>query len=166
MIEIVSPFPSIALPLAWNWLNEFPDRNRDDFGPQSSEEFVSEMEARERNEYTFGVLKEGELCGIVGYQPQSPYLGMLHGICFTRSAWGRQTTLTAVRMILGKIFEAGVEKVSASHFADNEKIGRFLRDLGAVHEGHLTRHTLRHGRPVDMCLVAIFKKDFLCHLPQ
>lgn len=158
-IEVVSPFPTDAqsLQLAWSWLNEFPERNFDDYGPKTPSQFgVHMVEREEAGERTWLVKKDGAPVGIVGYQPVTPRMGWFHGICFTRAAWGRETTMPAVRRIAEELFASGVERIGAAYYADNHRIDRFLKDLGAQDEGHMARHTLRGGKPVDMRLVAIF----------
>jgi RimJ/RimL family protein N-acetyltransferase len=159
VIELLSPFPPSEFGRAWDWLNEYPERNLDDYGPQSREAWIAEMERRAEHERTWGVVKDGELVGIIGYLPLAPRCGWFHGICFTRSAWGRATTQTAVEAVIQELFATGVEKISASYFADNPKIHRFLADLGAVEEGLLRKQTLRGGELIDMRLVAIFKRE-------
>lgn len=156
-IELVSPFPTQSLQLAWSWLNEFPERNFDDYGPKTPSQFgVHMVEREEAGERTWLVKKDGAPVGIVGYQPVTPRMGWFHGICFTRAAWGRETTQAAVGRVINELFASGVEKIGAAYYADNPRIGRFLEHLGAVDEGLLRAHTLRGGQPVDMRLVAIF----------
>jgi RimJ/RimL family protein N-acetyltransferase len=159
MIELISPFPADHLPLAWSWLRQFPECNFDDYGPKSLDEFIVAMRLREASgEKTWGVRKDNTLVGIVGYAPQTPRMGWFHGICFTKSACDRETPKAAVSMILQELFEAGVEKVSAAYFADNHRVDRFLKGLGAREEGYFLAHTLRDGSPIDMRSVAIFKQ--------
>lgn len=159
-VTLVSPFPPDKFSLVWQWVNEYPDRNLDDFSPQTCEDFINVMNARVHTEQSWGVAKGSELCGIINYCPWSEHCGIFHGICFTERAWGRETTEKSVRLVLAQLFSEGVHKVSAMYFSDNIKIDRFLRDLGAVQEGYLVGQTMRNRQPVDMILVAIFKEAF------
>jgi RimJ/RimL family protein N-acetyltransferase len=162
-IALVSPFPATEYRKAWRWLREFPERNFDDTGPRTYEQFVADMEKRaEFGERTWGAVRDGTLCGIIGYRPITHRYGSFHGICFPQSAWGRDTTMTAVRLVLKELFAAGIEKVSASFFSDNTKIYRFFMDLGAREEGFLEKQTERNGELIDMRLLALFKED-ICH---
>ena len=158
-VWIQSPFPAEHLSLAWEWINEFPERNLDDYGPRDLASFITDIEARHAaGESTWCVYKKGQPCGIISYKPWTPMHGTFHGICFTKSVWGRETTTTAVQLVLDQIFRSGVVKVSAFHFADNIKINRFLRDLGAVQEGYLEKQAMRGGELIDMVLLALFKE--------
>ncbi len=160
--SLVSPFPPGELPLAWAWLHEFPANNFDDYGPTTYAEFAEEMERRGGAEQTWGIMAAGHLCGIVAYLPYTPRSGTFHGVCFTRSVHGTGIPRAAVRAIADEIFASGVEKISASFFASNLKVHRFLAGLGAVDEGLMRQHTLQGGIPIDMRLVALFKGPS-CH---
>jgi RimJ/RimL family protein N-acetyltransferase len=158
MLDFISPFPKESLPLAWEWLQESPERNFDDYGPRTFAEFEKEMARRlERGERTWGAEQDGRMVGIIGYAPITSRWGCFHGICFAKAVCGTAVTRIAVGRVLRELFDSGVQKVSASYFADNLRVARFLSDLGAVDEGYLRKQTLRDGEPLDMRLVAIFK---------
>lgn len=157
---MISPFPRAAYALAWEWLNQFPAANFDDSGPRTLAEFAIEMDRRlAAGERTWGFEHGGRLVGIAGYAPLAPHWGMLRGICFDQPAHGRAIAEAAIRGMLDEIFAAGVEKISASYFADNARIHRFLARLGAIEEGYLRRQARRAGQPVDMRLVAFHRKE-------
>jgi RimJ/RimL family protein N-acetyltransferase len=158
VIELISPFPTDFLADAWKWLQESPEHNFDDYGPRTLAEFEEEMAQRlERGERTWAVQDSGQLCGMIGYLPMTPRWGCFHGICFARRVCGTSTTRLAVARVIHELSGSGVEKISASYFATNLRVRRFLEDLGAVDEGYLSKQTLRDGKPIDMRLVAIFK---------
>jgi len=167
MIALVSPFPASDLGRLWNWLHEYPEANTDDYGPVSFEEFSIEMRRRmESGERTWGVLSDGALCGAIGFAPATERLGWFHGICFSQSVHGRGIARQAVARVLDELFASGIEKVCAGYFADNARIDRLFKRLGAVEEGLLRAQTLRNGKPVDMRLIAIFRGNPLCHSLQ
>jgi RimJ/RimL family protein N-acetyltransferase len=150
-------FPLAALPDAWKWLNEFPARNFDDYGATSLAEFTAAMEQRAITETIVGVLEAGELVGIMAYLPLSPRSGALHGVCFAKRVHGTGIAAWGLRTLLSELFRGGIEKVSASYFADNGRVRSFLAKCGAVDEGLLKAQTLRNGKAIDMWLVAFFK---------
>jgi RimJ/RimL family protein N-acetyltransferase len=159
-IEVSSPFPPDKFHLVWQWMNEFPSANFDDYGPQDFRAFLSEMRIRMKVEKTWAISsRQDRLCGIVAYLPITSRMGTFHGICFAKGCCTREEKRDALRLILKDIFDSGVEKVCASYFADNFKIDRFLTDLGAVRESYFRRHTLRNGVPLDMIQVAIFRGE-------
>ena len=122
MIHLISPFPISAYPQAWKWLQEFPKANFDDYGPKNYVEFVQEMTRRNQHEQTWGVVKDYEVCGIVGYCPLTPRAGSFHGICFPLGKLSRGEKFEALQLILKDLWQSGVDKISASFFADNYKI--------------------------------------------
>lgn len=155
---LVDPFPIHQFPLVWQWLNEFPLANFDDYGPKTEREFVTEMLRRAEYEAIVGVESAGELVGAIGYLPLSPRSGCLHGICFTSKTHGTGLPFHAVRAFLESHFTSGVDKISASFNADNRRMYQLAQRLGAVEEGYLRRQTMRGGKPLDKYLIAFFNK--------
>lgn len=154
-VELV-PFPVVWLPEAWRWLNEDRDANFDDSGPMTAAHFTRELRLRLEREQVYGVTADGRAVGFFGYQPITPRLGTFHGICFTRRVCGTGIPADAIGQFLEARFANGVEKICASFFADNLRVARFFQKLGAVSEGLHRKHTVRHGVPIDVALVAIF----------
>lgn len=159
-MKLVSPFPRAAYPLAWLWLRQFPLANFDDSGPRTCAEFAAEMDSRlARGERTWGFEHDdGWLVGIAGYAPLAAHWGIFHGICFDQRVHGQGIAGLAIERVLTELFATGVEKISASYFAENERIHRFLARLGAIEEGYLHRQARRGGQAVDMRLVAFHRK--------
>ena len=150
----------VDVDLAWQWLREFPGSNFDDYGPRSKAEFAVSVAERVRGgELIVTVLADEQPVGLIGYMPITERLGSFHGICFAKRVHGTGVAKRAVEMFLADLFSAGVEKVVATYFADSVNVGRLLQSVGAVEEGLLRRQTLRDGKPIDMCLIAIFKPE-------
>jgi RimJ/RimL family protein N-acetyltransferase len=161
MSQLISPFPPESLPEAWAWLNQFPHSNFDDFGPKTYEEFVLEMDRREgMGEHTWGAVDEtGEPVGIIGYRPIVAFTGCFHGVCFDKRVHGTGIAKAAVAETIRQLMAGGVEKISASYFADNHRIHAFMKRLGARNEGYLRNQTIRGGKFVDMRLIAFYKEN-------
>jgi RimJ/RimL family protein N-acetyltransferase len=158
-VNVVSPFPRAAYPLAWGWLRQFPQHNFDDSGPRTVDEFAAEMDRRlASGERAWGFEHGGNLAGIAGYAPLAAHWGMFHGICFDERVHGKGIARAAIEAVLTELFAQGVEKISASYFAENTRIERFLARLGAIEEGYLHRQARRGGQPVDMRLVAFHRE--------
>jgi RimJ/RimL family protein N-acetyltransferase len=158
MLNISTPFPNEKLPLAWTWLHEHPKSNFDDYGPKTFEHFEHEMFNRGQIEKTW-LVANGKPCGIVAYLPIAKDIGTLHGICFARKSCTHEQKILAMKNIFSEIFDSGVRKICASHFADNIYISTFLFELGFKREGILKRHTLRNGVEIDMIQVALFREQ-------
>lgn len=156
VLTLTSPLPASGYPSAWAWLREFPSANFDDYGPATFSDFCGAMIERSKAERTWGVLHCGVPCGIIAYLPITPRSGTFHGICFSREVHGTGVARAAVSRVIQEIFESGIEKISATFFADNLRVARFLASLGAVDEGLLRKHTVRDGIAIDMRQVAFF----------
>lgn len=136
----------------WGWLNEYPERNFDDAGPRSIEELARDVRAREAAGETVWELLDGGLpVGVVGYIQKTQQIGQFHGICFSKDVHGSGIPLLGVAEVLDRAFAAGTEVVEAYYFADNYRVARFLRKLGAdgLNEERIPNGSLRKGRPVD-----------------
>jgi RimJ/RimL family protein N-acetyltransferase len=157
-LTFVSPLPVTWIPRLWAWLHEVPTANFDDYSPTHLATFDAEMRERLKDERTWGVLADGVPVGVVGYRPITDRLGVFHGICFTRSACGTGIAAVAVRHVLAELFAAGADKVCAYFFADNTRVRRFFEKLGAVSEGRQVAQSVQHGRPIDLQLMAFFRK--------
>ena len=149
--------------ILWCWLNEFPQNNFDDFGPKNLDELLVEITRRaHRGEWMWTVYVGDRSAGVIGYAPQNEYCGVFHGICITKEWHGTGVAQAAVSKVIDEIFTTSQQKISASFFRDNERVHKFLCNLGFCHEGLLMHQTLRGGKPVDMTLMALFKEDWLC----
>lgn len=143
----------------WAWMQEAPDLNLDDSGPQTAEAFADELTRRLHTEWVWGVTWQDQPVGAIGVALPTARVAWFHGIVFTQAVHGLGVSQTAVLDVLGGLWDLGVAKVSASYFADNVRVGRFLSRLGAQPEGLLKQQTTRHGQPVDLQLVAFFRES-------
>lgn len=65
-ITYVSPVPWDWYPRVWDWLQEFPQSNRDDDGPACMEDLrAGRILAAQQGEQTWGVLADGEPVGFL-----------------------------------------------------------------------------------------------------
>lgn len=158
-IEIVSPFPITELPRCWLWISSFKNQTMDDFSPQTPEDFVQGMiQKMNSGMLTFGIEKDGELGGIVIFEPANSVNGFAH-VTFKKSFFGRKTTLPALIRVANKIFELGFKKISMLVFKSNSSVISLIKDLGAKREGLLKSHTLQNGELVDCLLFRLTKEE-------
>ncbi len=152
---MVNPFPVEWSAQLYGWLREDWDANVSDEGPQSLDEVTADLMQRHGVEQTWGVVTEtGQPVGFLGYAPVNHEVGMLHGVCFAQSVQGTGIAANALAAVLVELARQNVRKVSASYFADNLRVRRFLQRQGFVDEGFLVNQTRRHGVLTSMYLVA------------
>ena len=159
-IELISPFPEVSLPAAWGWVKPALRLMADDFAIQNIGglfEAAASIEAKGGK--TWGVLRDGKLCGWLGFEPINKVAGFGHAF-FAPWAWGRETTDAAVKLALAEIYAAGFEKVSCPVLAVNRGIRGLLRRIGMREEGRLRGHTLCGGKATDLVLYGELKAEF------
>ena len=159
-VELVTPFPSYALPLAWEWVRPALRQMADDFALQNIEALITAAETMEaRGGKTWGVLRNGRLCGWLGFEPVNRISGIGH--CFFANwAWGKETTDTAVKLCLAQIFEMGYERVSCPVLAMNRSIRSLMRRVGIREEGTLRSFTMCGGEITDLVMAGQIKAEF------
>jgi len=157
-LRVDTPFPDFSLPRVWYWLQEFRSRVADDFAPQTMAEFIEQWRSRPEQR-SWAVSRDGELGGLVTFQPENTVTGVTHCL-FKKSFWGHETTVPALRLVYGQIFSEGFNKVCSLAFRDNVQILHLARVLGGDKEGVLREHTLRGGKPVDMMIIGLTRAQF------
>lgn len=159
MIELIEPFPEMYWPLAWAWLDAARAQVADDFTPKTALEFVESYSRAFGQARTFGVLRDGQLGGVVVFEQASPVVAVVH-VLFARRLWGRRTTAEAVLRACGRLFETTPTiKVLALIPAFNRLAIRGAARYGKI-EGVLRHHTLRNGQPVDAVAVGLTKEEY------
>lgn len=140
-------------------MEDFRASVMDDFAPQNMEAFVEQRMQAAGFELTYGVAKGDELGGLITVQPLSTHLASAHFL-FKKSFWGSDTTLPAIRTVLGGVFEMGFEKITSIAFAENFQLLALVRKLGGMKEGHLRRNTMRKGKASDQMVLGLLREDF------
>jgi RimJ/RimL family protein N-acetyltransferase len=156
-VQVNSPFPSSAWPRVWSWLQDFRARVVDDYAPATLEDFVERQTAGPMR--TWGVRKDGELCGVVWFEERSPVTGQSQAV-FRKDYWGPETAGAGLRAVYAEIFAGGARKITSLVFRDNNAILSTLAALGARREGVLRKHTMRGGKLVDAVMTGLLKEDF------
>jgi RimJ/RimL family protein N-acetyltransferase len=152
---MVSPFPVGWAAQLYSWMREDWDANVSDEGPQTLDEVTADLMHRRGVEQTWAAVTEtGQPVGFVGYAPVNHETGMLHGVCFARSVQGTGIAASSLTAVLVELARQNVRKVSASYFADNQRVRKFLQRQGFQDEGFLVNQTRRHGVLTSMHLVA------------
>jgi RimJ/RimL family protein N-acetyltransferase len=155
-VEISRPFPFEDAPRVWGWIEPFRNRVSDDFSPKTMPEFLLHFRQMAESSKTWAVYRDGELGGMITYQQVSPVVGTAH-CTFKKQFWGSTVTIPAIQQAVAEMFE-DCEKLSLPVLAGNLAIISLLKKLGAVKEGVLRAQTRRDGKPVDMVMMAMFKR--------
>lgn len=154
------PFPPASIPDAWRWLNEFPKSTLDDYGPKTEKEFAVDLLRRVKSgQIVLGAKHQGVCVGIIGFQQVTPRMGHFAGICFSKEVHGKGVARAALSLLMNTLWAAGLEKIEAVHFADNQRIFRLLCKLGGFSEGLLLKHALRDGRAIDCRVVGFLRPE-------
>lgn len=157
-IETIKPFPLNAAPRVWMWMNELRSRVCDDYAPKTLDEFLANWERRTAQ--SWGILRGGELGGLVTFEKISPVVGTAH-VLFKRSFWGFKTTIPALEMVYREAFAtSGVSKILSMVFRDNYGIRHLAKHVGAREEGIFKNHTMRDGKLVDMVAIGLQEEEF------
>jgi len=159
-IELTSPFPFESLPRVWRWIEPFRAKVADDFAPQNLGDFVNYMAEKWNRQRTWAVYGEGELGGLITFEPLSPWVGTAH-VILKPDFQGRGIAVKACRQAVEAMFQQpGLGKLAFFILAGNLAIGSLLVGLGAKREGKLEGHTLCGGKPTTMWAYGLTKQDF------
>ena len=146
--------------MTWQWAQPFLRFMADDYGLADVDALIKAAETIEaRGGKTWGVLRNGRLCGWLGFELANSITGIGHCL-FAKWAWGRETTDVAIRMCLAEIFALGYERVSCPFLATNQGIRALLKRVGMRDEGTLRNYTRCGGVVTDMVMTGIVKADF------
>ena len=163
-VTVTSPFPEWAWPLAWEWASPYLARVRDDFGPQTIDDFVRDAVTRERRglQRSWCVRRDGEAGGLITFQPWNPVCGSVHAT-FKRAFWGSATTDASLSLVHAELFDSGLRNLVSIVFSDNHAIRSLAKRIGMHEAGTIRHYTLRGGEPVDGVLLSISQEEFLLY---
>ena len=158
-IEAVTPFPYDELDKLWEWIEAARKAVADDFSPTTPIEFLVDESNLPENVATFGILREGELGGYVKAVQTSPIVVEAHCV-FKQEFYGSATTIPALSLIAGQLFDCGIERITMPVYAHNFAIKSLIKKLGGVEEGRLRNYTKQNSQPVDLLIFGLLKADF------
>lgn len=166
-VEISRPFPTVALPRVWRWIEVIRDRVADDYFPKTLDGFVDDwLLMNDRvDRFTWGVRRDGVLGGVITSARVSPTVRDFH-VIMQKDFWGRGTTQPAIEAALIEVFKpvdeggCGARKLSTLMFAGNFSTASLLKTFGVKREGLLHGHTLQGGKPVDLAILGLQREAF------
>jgi RimJ/RimL family protein N-acetyltransferase len=156
-----TPFPDVALPLLWMWVEQSWNQVADDFTPQTAAGFIADERARAEDQRvaTFAVYRDHEIGGFVRVVQTTPIACEAHCI-FSKNFWGYQTTLPALNEVARQLFELGITRISMPVFSHNSAIRSLIKRAGGTEEGTLKEMTVQNGLPVDLVIYRILKREW------
>ncbi|MGW2276749.1 GNAT family N-acetyltransferase [Streptomyces sp. NPDC001770] len=94
---------------------------------------------RPRAQWSWGILNEEELIGLIALRRRSPSTGTLSYI-LREDTWGNGYATHAARQVVAVAFTtAGLNRLEAMHHPDDPASGRVLTKAGFIHVGVCTR---------------------------
>ena len=116
----------------------------------------------------------GEFIGGMGLALESRFDRAEVGYWLGQPYWGQGLATEALAAVLHFGFtELGLNKIYATHHADNPASGRVMLKNGMVKEGELLQHTKRDGQYHDLWQYRLTRQEYtqrsepeLSHMPQ
>ncbi|MEM7602782.1 MAG: GNAT family protein [Verrucomicrobiota bacterium] len=118
---------------------------------------------REGTDCNFAVTlaETGEVMGSMGVHPNEDQLRAEVGYWLAVRHWGKGYATEALREVIRFSFEDyGLQRVYATHFANNPASGRVMEKVGMKFEGVLRLGISRFGELKDCVMRAIIKPDW------
>lgn len=159
MLEIREGFPDFAWPIAWSWI-EGRRGVFDDYGPKTDVEFVERYLVVYQNGKTFGIWENGRIGGVIGFEWNSPTCVTAH-ILVSKRLWGKSNS-EQFREAARLMFEAAPDLLRIQAFVptSNRLAAGLAKRMGARSEGILRDATMQGGKPVDVELLGLTRRDF------
>jgi len=136
------------------------------YKPKHAEEFIAfcEEETEARRIFTFAITYKPEdtLVGCMGIGNDTKHRSGELGYWMGKPHWGKGYTTEAARRMLKFGFEVlHLNRIYATHFADNPASGRVMQKIGMAQEGVLRQCYHRWGQFRDAVCYSILKAEYL-----
>ncbi|HOI09998.1 MAG TPA: GNAT family N-acetyltransferase [Myxococcota bacterium] len=122
---------------------------------------------REGREAVFAITAraDGTLMGAIGLAGiDARHRHAEMGYWLGRPFWNLGLATEAARAVLRFAFDTlDLERVFAHHFVRNPASGRVLEKIGMVREGVLRAHVRQWGRPEDLVVCGILRREWQAH---
>ena len=124
---------------------------------------IQEKERKTGTGYTFAILRKEDqrLIGAIDIRPDLHNWRAEIGYWIGKPFWGRGYATEAAQAIIRFGFEElSLNRIYATHFADNPASGRVMQKVGMVYEGTMRQYTFKNHRFQDHALYAILREDW------
>ena len=113
--------------------------------------------------YTFAIVRkeDGQLVGAIDIRPNKRHRKAEIGYWIGKPYWGQGYATEAARAIVDFGFQTlGLNRIYATHFAENPASGRVMQKVGMTYEGLMRQATFKDGRFQDHVLYAILRETW------
>ena len=113
--------------------------------------------------YTFAVLRkeDQQLLGAIDIRPHMAHRKAEVGYWIGKPYWGRGYATEALKAILRFGFETlNLNRIYATHFAENPASGRVMQKAGMTYEGVMRQAIYKDGRFHDQLMYAILREEW------
>ncbi len=124
---------------------------------------IQQQERRQGTGYTFAIVlrEDGEFVGAIDIRPDMRHKKAEIGYWIGKRYWGQGYATEAARAIIRYGFESlGLNRIYATHFAENPASGRVMQKAGMQYEGLMRAATFKDGRFQDHVLYAILREEW------
>jgi RimJ/RimL family protein N-acetyltransferase len=106
--------------------------------------------------------RDHPLCGSVGLALNPNYNLADLGYWVGHPFWGQGYATEAATAVIAFGFSVlGLNRINATHFADNPASGRVMKKLGMVNEGYRPQYTLKWDKYRDIVLYGLLYEDWV-----
>lgn len=112
---------------------------------------------------TFAIVrkKDAQLAGAIDIRPNARHKKAVIGYWIGKPHWGQGYATEAARAIIRYGFETlGLNRIYATHFAENPASGRVMQKIGMTYEGTLRQDVLKGERFRDHAVYAILRETW------
>jgi len=122
---------------------------------------ASEYEAQREVTFAITLADDHRFIGAVGLVLDLPHRQAELGYWLGAPWWGRGYASEAARAVVGWGFDVlDLNRIHAGYMAHNPASGGVLSKLGLQHEGLRREHIVKDGRPVDLVLMGLLRRDW------
>ena len=121
----------------------------------------AEYDAQREVTFAITLADDRRFIGAVGLVLELPHRQAELGYWLGEPWWGRGYASEAARAVVGWGFDVlDLNRIHAGFMAHNPASGGVLSKLGLQHEGLRREHIVKNGRPVDLVLMGLLRRDW------
>jgi len=167
-VDVITPFPVMAIPQASQWMHCYKTIIFDDGGPQTNEDIerdirgvtslpnVKSFGIVDKNNLTKSKTYESPLVGIYIFEQLTPFNGYAH-VASNRRAWGEKLAKPALVEQAGRLCaeylfsqDPKLQRISITCMAVNRGANSLAQRLGFHKDGYMKNMKCVKGTPMDI----------------